>query len=231
LHINIIEGKWFKKGDIDIGVFNFIPPKLFLSYFENASKIENFIVNFIRTLKHKQSKVFKPLIGTKFFPFGKNLDYRDYLQKNFLFFLNKAQKKGLINDSEGRTLLIYYDNLLQKINKPKIFYFTHNDLSLKHLYWVNKSKRKIGVIDWESSMFLDKNIDYSIWLIRNQDFYFYSNEGKSLALSSISNLDIDSNFLKCHLFREGFIQEYFQKKENLRNFMSKYKFLVKNLKI
>jgi len=102
---------------------------------------------------------------------------------------------------------------------------------LKHLYWVNKSKRKIGVIDWESSMFLDKNIDYSIWLIRNQDFYFYSNEGKSLALSSISALDIDSNFFKVHLFRESFIQEYFQEKENLKNFLSKYKFLVKNLEV
>lgn len=175
----------------------------FFNLFDRLSKIKN--VNF------------GPLIAQKKFlpPAFIKCNYFQYWDNQLNYFLRKIPP----NINFRRNVKRHYKILRAKVKMPDKFILTHSDISPKHIF-VYKSK--IGCIDLEEAMYLDNSFMWAIWYVRT--VHKRNNKLDNKFWMNFFSYNLDLNWLNFHIYRELFIQYYYQ--NALNNFFQDYfKFL------
>jgi hypothetical protein len=191
-----------KRDDFYIIENKYIKPELFVDKMSliKADKIFSKIFN---QLSKKINSGFGPFIKKDFLPPAfTNCNYIKYWDTQFEYFLNKDSKNSSFIDDVRK----YYRMLRRKVNIPNRFILAHSDISPKHIF---VCKSKIGCIDLEEAMYLDDSFMWAIWYVRT--IHKRNDELANKFLVHFLSYNLDLNWLNFHIYRELFIQYFYQK--------------------
>lgn len=90
--------------------------------------------------------------------------------------------------------------LISTLQPLKLFSLIHGDLSVKHMFSRDFQSNKLGLIDFETVKFADKDLEESLWYVNNNNWRGYEN--------LLIEIESFSEYMKYHIFVNALIKNF-----------------------